>query len=107
MGEKEELEPSVGAPSAAKTGAARGRSRTRRCQAHLPPLIPLLPQHRAAVAFVFLPAVESRHRTSPTPALRHVATKVRTNSPLPFWMPRPLSRGGTCRRTMPPRRRRC
>jgi hypothetical protein len=68
-GEKEELEPSVGTPSAAKTEAARGRSRTHRRRAHLPPLLPQLPRCRAAVAFVFLPADEPRHRTSPTPAL--------------------------------------
>jgi hypothetical protein len=97
------LEPSVGAPSAAKTGAARGRSRTRRRHAHLPPLLPLLPRRHAAAAFVFLPADESRHRTSPTPALRLVATKVRTSTPLPLWTPRPSSREGTCRHTAPPR----
>jgi hypothetical protein len=78
------LEPPVGAPSAAKTGATRGRSRTRRRQAHLPPLLPLLPRRRAAVVFVFLPADEPRHLSSPTPALRPVATKVRTSIPLPF-----------------------
>jgi hypothetical protein len=74
----------VGAPSAAKTGDARGRSRTRRRQAHLPPLLLLPPRRRAAVIFVFLPADEPRHLCSPTPALQPVATKVRTSFPLPF-----------------------
>jgi hypothetical protein len=105
-GEKEDLESSVGAPSAAKTGAARGRSRTRRRRAHLPPLLPLLPRRHAAAAFIFLPTDEPRHRTSPTPARRPVATKVRTNTSLPLWTPRPSSRGGTCHRTAPLRRRR-
>jgi hypothetical protein len=66
----------VGTPSAAKIGAARGRSQTCRRQAHLPPLPP---RRRAAVVFVFLPADEARHLSSPTPALRPVATKVRTS----------------------------
>jgi hypothetical protein len=44
-----------------------------------------------AVVFVFLPADEPRHLTPPTPALRPVATKVRTSTPLPFWTPRPSS----------------
>jgi hypothetical protein len=35
-----------------------------------------------------------------------VATKVRTDTSLPLWTPRPSSRGGTCRRTALPRRRR-
>jgi hypothetical protein len=74
----------MGAPSAAKIGAARGRSRTRRRQAHLPPLLPLLPRHRTTVVFVFLPADEPRHLSSPTPALWPMATKVRTSIPLPF-----------------------
>jgi hypothetical protein len=73
-----------GSASAAKTGAARGRSRTRHRQAHLPPLLPLPPRRRAAVIFVFLPADEPHHLSSPTPALRPVATKVRTSIPLPF-----------------------
>jgi hypothetical protein len=60
----------VGTPSAAKTGAARGRSRSRRHQARLPPLPP-----RRRVAVVFLPADEPHHLSSPTPALRPVATK--------------------------------
>jgi hypothetical protein len=64
----------VGAPSAAKTGAARGRSRTRRRRERLLPLLPLLPRRRAA-AFVFLPVDEPHHHTSPTPALRPVATQ--------------------------------
>jgi hypothetical protein len=71
----------VGTPSAAKTEAARGRSRTRRRQAHLPPLPP---RRRTAVIFVFLPADEPHHLSSPTPALRPVDTKVRTTFPLPF-----------------------
>jgi hypothetical protein len=69
----------VGTPSAAKTGAARGSSRSRRRQARLPPL----PPRRRAVV-VFLPANESRHLSSPTPALRPVATKVRTSFPPAF-----------------------
>jgi hypothetical protein len=73
--------PPVGTLSAAKTGAARGRIRTRRRQAHLPPLPP---RRRTAVVFVFLPADEPHYLSSPTPALRPVATKVRTSFPLPF-----------------------
>jgi hypothetical protein len=96
------VEPPVGEPSATKTGAACGRSRTRRRRERLVPLLPLLPRRR--VAFAFLPADEPRHRTSPAPALRPVATKVRTTVSLPMWMPRPSSRGGTCSRFAPPRR---
>jgi hypothetical protein len=69
----------VGTPSAAKTGAARGRSRSRRRQVRLPPLPPC---RRAAV--VFLLADEPPHLSSPTPALWPMATKVRTSFPLPF-----------------------
>jgi hypothetical protein len=99
MGEEGGVEPSMGAPSAAKTGATRGRSRTSRRREHL---LPLLPRRRAAASFVFLPTDEPRHRTSPTPALRPVATKVRMTTSLPLWTPRPSSRGGTCRRSAPP-----
>jgi hypothetical protein len=91
----------VGEPSAAKTGAARGRSRTRRRREHLVPLLPVLPRRRATT-FVFLPADEPHHHTSLTPALRPVATKVRTTASLPMWMPRPSSRGGTRSRSALP-----
>jgi hypothetical protein len=73
-------------------GAVRREDRT---------LLPLLPRRRAA-AFVFLPADELHHHTTPTPALRPVATKVRTTASLPMWMPRPSSRGGTRSRSAPP-----
>jgi hypothetical protein len=84
------VEPSVGELSAAKTGAARGRSRTLSHRERLLPLLPLLPR-RCTIAFVFLPVDESRHRTSPTPALQPVATKVRKATSLPLWTPRPSS----------------
>jgi hypothetical protein len=92
-------------PSAAKTGAARGRSRTRRHRERLLPLLPLLPRRRAAAFLFFLLASKPHHHTTPTPALGPVATKVRTTASLPMWMPRPSSRGGTRSRTAPPRRR--
>jgi hypothetical protein len=54
----------VGEPFAAKTGAARGRSRTRRERLH--PLLPLLPRRHAA-AFLFSPLTGKPHRlTTPT-----------------------------------------
>jgi hypothetical protein len=87
-----------------KTGATRGRSRTRRRRERLLPLLPLLPRHRAA-AFIFFPADEPHHHTAPMPALRPVATKMRTTASLLMWMLRPSSRGGTRSRSVPPRRR--
>jgi hypothetical protein len=83
----------MGASSAAKPGDARGRNRTRRRREHLLPLLPLPPRRRAAATFGFLPADEPCHRTSLTPALRLVATKVRMATSLPLWTPRPSSRG--------------
>jgi hypothetical protein len=81
----------VGTPSAAKTEAARGRSRSRRRQARLPPLPP---RRRAAV--VFLPADEPRHLSSPTSALQPRGHQGENElSPCPLWTPRPSSRGGT------------
>jgi hypothetical protein len=74
----------VGTLFAAKTGAARGRSRTRRRRARLLPLLP-----RRCTTVFFLHADEPRRPSSPMPALRPVATKVRTS--------RPSSRGGTRR----------
>jgi hypothetical protein len=50
--------------SAAKTGAARGRSRTRR--ERLLPLLPLLSRRRAAAYFLFLLAGKPHRLTSPT-----------------------------------------
>jgi hypothetical protein len=53
----------VGEPFAVKTGAARGRSRTRRERLH--PLLPLLPRRRDA--FLFFPLADKPHRlTTPT-----------------------------------------
>jgi hypothetical protein len=69
----------VGTPFAAKTEAARGKSRPRRHRARL---LPLPPRHRAAVFFLLTD--DLRRPSSPTPALRPVATKVRTSFPLPF-----------------------
>jgi hypothetical protein len=61
--EKEgEEEPPAGQPYAAKTGAARGRSRTHR--ERLLPLLPLPPRRRAA-ALVFFIAGKPRSLTSP------------------------------------------
>jgi hypothetical protein len=68
----------VGTPFAAKTGAARGRSRPRSRRVRLLPL----PPRRCAAVF-FLLANKSRRPSSPTPALRPVAPKVRTSFPLP------------------------
>jgi hypothetical protein len=100
-GEKEERIRPWEEPSAAKTGAVRGRSRTCRRRERLLPLLPLLPRRRAA-AFVFFPADEPHHHTAPTPALRPVATKVRTTASFLMWMPLPSSRGGTGSRSAPP-----
>jgi hypothetical protein len=83
-----------------KTGAARGRSRTRRRQGCL---LPLLQRRHDAVFFLL--ADEPCRPSSPVHALRPVATKVRTSFPCPLWTPRPSSRGGTrCshRATAPP-----
>jgi hypothetical protein len=55
-------EPPAGEPYAVKTGAARGRSRTRR--ERLLPLLPLPPRRRAA-ALVFFLAGKPRRLTSP------------------------------------------
>jgi hypothetical protein len=55
-------EPPAGEPYAAKTGAARGRSRTRR--ERLLPLLPLPPRRRAA-ALVFFLAGKPHRLTSP------------------------------------------
>jgi hypothetical protein len=63
-GEREKLEPPVGAPTVAKTGAARGRSRTRR--ERLLPLLPLLPRRRTAACFLFLLTGKPHCHTSPT-----------------------------------------
>jgi hypothetical protein len=84
-GEREELEPPVGAPTAAKTGAARGGSRTRR--ERLLPLLPLLPRRRAAAFLFFLLAGKPHRHTTPTPALRPVATEVRTPASPLLWLP--------------------
>jgi hypothetical protein len=75
-----------------EAGAARGRSRTRHERLH--PLLPLPPRRRAATLLFFLLAAEPHHHSTPMPALRPVATEVRTTSPLPMWMPRPSGRGG-------------
>jgi hypothetical protein len=83
--------PPVGTPSAAKTGAARGKSRPH-CRQVL--LLPLPPRRRTAV--IFLLADETRRLSSSTPALQPVATKVRTIFPT-LWTPWPSSRGGTRR----------
>jgi hypothetical protein len=57
-----------------------------------------------AVVFVFLPSDEPRHLTPPTLALRPVATKVRTSTPLPFVdAPAFEPRGKRVARTAPPR----
>jgi hypothetical protein len=57
----------VGEPFAAKTGAAGGRSRTRRERLHhLLPLLPLLPRRRAAACFFFLLTGKPHRHTSPT-----------------------------------------
>jgi hypothetical protein len=88
-------------PSAAKTGAARGRSRTLRRRGRLHPLLPLLPRRRAA-ALVFFPAGEPHHHSTPMPALRPVATEVRTTASLLLWVPQPSSRGRTHRCSTPP-----
>jgi hypothetical protein len=57
----------VGEPFAVKTGAARGRSRTRRERLHhLLPLLPLLPRRRAAACFIFLLAGKLHRLTTPT-----------------------------------------
>jgi hypothetical protein len=92
----------VGAPSAAKTGASRGRSRTRHRRERLLPLLPLLPRRRAAAFLFFLLAGEPHRHTTPTPALWPVATEVRTTASLLLWLPRPSSRGGTHRCSAPP-----
>jgi hypothetical protein len=94
-GEREKLEPPVGAPTAAKTGAARGRSRTRRRRERLLPLLPLLPRRRAAAFLFFLLAGKPHHHSTPMPALRLVATEVRTTASPLLWLLRPSSRGGT------------
>jgi hypothetical protein len=55
----------VGEPFAAKTGAARERSRTRRRQERLLPLLPLLPRRRAAACIFFLLAGKPHRHTTP------------------------------------------
>jgi hypothetical protein len=57
-------EPPAREPSTAKTGVARGRSRTR--QERLLPLLPLLPRRRSATCFLFLLAGKPHRHTSPT-----------------------------------------
>jgi hypothetical protein len=88
----------VGAPTAAKTGAARGRSRTRR--ERLLPLLPLLPRRRATAFLFFLLAGKPHRPTTPMPALRPVATEVRTPASPLLWLPG--HRAGV-ERTAPPR----
>jgi hypothetical protein len=95
-------------PFAAKTGAARGRSQTRRHQGRLLPLL----QRRHAVVF-FLLTDEPCRPSSPTPALRPVATKVRTSFPALYGRPGLRAEGNAtlaprhrAARTAPPRRRR-
>jgi hypothetical protein len=57
----------VGEPFAAKTGAARGRSRTRWERLHhLHPLLPLLPRRRTAACFFFLLASKPHRHPTPT-----------------------------------------
>jgi hypothetical protein len=58
------VEPPVGEPFAAKTGAARGRSRTRRRQECLLPLLPLLPRRHATACLFFLLAGKPHHHTA-------------------------------------------
>jgi hypothetical protein len=60
------VEPPVGEPFAAKTGAARGRSRTRRRRERLLPLLPLLPRRRATACLFFLLAGKPHCLTTPT-----------------------------------------
>jgi hypothetical protein len=60
------VEPPVGEPFAAKTGAARGRSRTCRRRGLLLPLLPLLPRRRAAFLFFLLDGKPHLH-TTPMP----------------------------------------
>jgi hypothetical protein len=99
-GRRRHWRPPVGTPFAAKTGAARGRSQFLRRQARLPPLPP---RRRAAV--IFLRADEPRHLSSPTPALRPVATKLRTSFlPCPLWNAPAFEPRGNA--TLAPRRRR-
>jgi hypothetical protein len=88
-GEKEKRGRRSWRPFSAKTGAARGRIWTRHHQGRL---LPLLQRCHAAVFFLF--ADEPRRPSSPTPALRPVATKVTPSFPCPLWTPRPSSRGG-------------
>jgi hypothetical protein len=89
--EGEELEVVHG--DTVKTGATGGTSWT---------------HHRRHVVVCFLLADEPCRLSSLTPALRPVATKVRTSFPCPLWTPRPSSRGGTLcshRATAQPRHR--
>jgi hypothetical protein len=79
VGRRRSWRQPVGMSPAAKIGAACGKSRPRRRQARL---LPLPPRRRTAV--VFLLADKLRRLSSPTPALRPVATKVRTSFPQPF-----------------------
>jgi hypothetical protein len=74
------------------------RSRTRHRRARL-----LSPLPRRRVAVFFLLADEPHQPSSPTPALRPVATEVRTSFSFPPRTPRPSSRGvGRVVRTAPP-----
>jgi hypothetical protein len=61
------VEQPVGEPFAAKTGAARGRSRTHRRRERLLPLLPLLPRRRASAYLFFLLAGKPHRHTTPTP----------------------------------------
>jgi hypothetical protein len=98
----------VGDPFAAKTGAARGRSRTRRERLHhLLPLLPLLPRRCATACFFFLLAGKPHRHTTPmhyTSARSHGGEDNHCFSLVdaPAFEPRE----NRVARTAPPRRRR-
>jgi hypothetical protein len=91
------VEPPVGEPFAAKTGAARGRSRTRRRRERLLPLLPLLPRRRTAAYLFFLLAGKPHRHTTPTPCTSASSHRGDDDRCFPLVVARPLSRSGTHR----------
>jgi hypothetical protein len=82
--------PPAGEPFVAKTGAARGRSRTRRDR-----LLPLLPLPPRRAYLLFFLAGQPLRRPSPTRSTSASGHRGEDAASSLLWMPRPSSRGGT------------
>jgi hypothetical protein len=86
-------EAAAGEPFVAKTGAARGRSRTHRDR--LLPLLPLPPRRRVAACLLFFLADQPPRRPSPTRSTSANGHRGEDAASSLLWTPRPSSQGGT------------